>query len=482
MEDYNAKLQFEVEEKLNQNNNANWPKLAKILLGISLGIIVVLLVVIIYLAVDNSNLREKNGKNQDIDIPSDSSSDIHTDIPSHTDLYSDISSDEQTDTKTDSSATDIDSDSTSDEESDSPEDPVELNTFSYFGKIYKNLSYVENNVIYNSFKEGGENYKEDIGNINNGTDYTPNDRNMYDLYIPKYSERRKKEINGVILWIHGGAWIAGDKDQMDFFCRFYSQIGYISATIGYTILVPDQYEQFNIYKMIDEITACIKAIKKELIKRGFNGDKLRLAIGGYSAGSHLTLLYSYLINQNIIPLKFIIDMVGPIGLNMKYFQKLADEVEPFDNIADVNFIEEVIKEGKTVRIFPDPIVLNFMNLFLGNRYTSEDLASILDDHGNIISENYMYKDILKALKYADVTQVEDKNPELPAICVYGGMDDIVGVTAYAYLKNSTQRNLDFIYSKYEGHNLIVPNTLDGVDKISDISALIMEYSNKYFNE
>ena len=295
MEDYNAKLQFEVEEKLNQNNNANWPKLAKILLGISLGIIVGLLAVIIYLAVDNSNLREKNGKNQDIDIPSDSSSDIHTDIPSHTDLYSDISSDEQTDTKTDSSATDIDSDSTSDEESDSPEDPVELNTFSYFGKIYKNLSYVENNVIYNSFKEGGENYKEDIGNINNGTDYTPNDRNMYDLYIPKYSERRKKEINGVILWIHGGAWIEGTKEGIDLLCQFYSQVGYISATLGYTLLVPGKYSEFNIYRMIDEITACIKAIKQELISRGFEGDKLRLAIGGYSAGAHLTLLYSYLV-------------------------------------------------------------------------------------------------------------------------------------------------------------------------------------------
>ena len=86
------------------------------------------------------------------------------------------------------------------------------------------------------------------------------------------------------------------------------------------------------------------------------------------------------------------------------------------------------------------------------------------------------------MKYADITQIEDQNLELLIIYAYGGIDDIVGVTAYAYLKNSTQRNLDFIYSKYEGHNLIVPNTLDGVDKISDISALIMEYSNKYFNE
>ena len=449
-----------IEEKSIKNKIGKWPKMPIILLGASFSIIIILLRVLIYLATNNSKLRANHIKKNKINFSSFAPTELNLDII--TDLSSKIYF--------------------TFKESNSPQDPVELNTFSYFGKIYKNLSYVENNVIYNSFKKGGENYKEDIGNINNGTDYTPNDRNMYDLYIPKYSERRKKEINGVILWIHGGAWIEGTKEGNDLLCQFYSQVGYISATLGYTLLVPGKYSEFNIYRMIDEITACIKAIKQELISRGFEGDKLRLAIGGYSAGAHLTLLYSYLISQNIIPLKFIIDIAGPIGLNMKYFQKLADGVKPFNNITDVNVIENAVKEGKIIEIVPAITILNFMNLFLGNRYTSENITSILDEDGNIKTENEIYKQMLKALKYADVTQIEDQNPNLPTICIYGGKDDTVGVTAYAYLKNTTKRKLNLIYSKYEGHMLILPKTIDGADKMSDMSASIMEYSKKYFFE
>ena len=40
------------------------------------------------------------------------------------------------------------------------------------------------------------------------------------------------------------------------------------------------------------------------------------------------------------------------------------------------------------------------------------------------------------MKYADITQIEDQNLELLIIYAYGGIDDIVGVTAYAYLKKS----------------------------------------------
>jgi acetyl esterase/lipase len=189
-------------------------------------------------------------------------------------------------------------------------------------KIVESLPYDVNGLIENSFKNGGDNYNGDIGNINNGSDYEKNDRNIYDLYIPKKAKNRKNEVNGIILWIHGGSWIGGDLKEVNSLCEFTNQIGYISANVEYTIL-SNTYKTFNIFRILDEITASIKAIKKELKKRGFNENKLKLAIGGYSAGGHIVLLYSYLIKDiDIIPIQFVVDFVGPIGLDPKYFYML----------------------------------------------------------------------------------------------------------------------------------------------------------------
>ena len=52
----------------------------------------------------------------------------------------------------------------------------------YLLTVYKNLAYDVNGIIENTFKKNGDNYNESMGEINNGTDYKKNDRNIYDLY------------------------------------------------------------------------------------------------------------------------------------------------------------------------------------------------------------------------------------------------------------------------------------------------------------
>ena len=57
-------------------------------------------------------------------------------------------------------------------------------------------------------------------------------------------------------------------------------------------LLGDKYQYNNIYRIIDEITACIKAIKNKLKDYGFDESKLLLSIGGHSAGAHYRLVRS----------------------------------------------------------------------------------------------------------------------------------------------------------------------------------------------
>ena len=154
-----------------------------------------------------------------------------------------------------------------------------------------------------------------MGQINNGEDYDKNDRNIYDLYIPYTSPEKKNGYNYLILLVHGGAWNSGSKDEMQFINEaFLLPKGYISATMSYT-LIREEYKDFkaNIFRILDEITTCIQSIKNILAKEGFNIDKLEMAIGGVSAGAHLSLLYSFSMKNIPLPLKYIIDFVGPVS-------------------------------------------------------------------------------------------------------------------------------------------------------------------------
>jgi type I restriction enzyme M protein len=62
-----------------------------------------------------------------------------------------------------------------------------IDLFHFFGQNYSNLNYDNNGIIVNTFKKGGDNYNESMGEINGGKDYEKNNRNIYDLYIPQYA-------------------------------------------------------------------------------------------------------------------------------------------------------------------------------------------------------------------------------------------------------------------------------------------------------
>ena len=78
--------------------------------------------------------------------------------------------------------------------------------YDIYGTRRINISYLENDVIPNTFRKGKSNYIEELGDINEGKDYTKHDVNVYDLYIPHSVLSRKDKHNGVILFVHGGGF------------------------------------------------------------------------------------------------------------------------------------------------------------------------------------------------------------------------------------------------------------------------------------
>ena len=48
---------------------------------------------------------------------------------------------------------------------------------------------------------------------------------------------------------------------LEYLCTRYAKMGYITATMGYTLL-SGNYPHYNIYRILDEITACIRTTRK----------------------------------------------------------------------------------------------------------------------------------------------------------------------------------------------------------------------------
>ncbi len=108
-------------------------------------------------------------------------------------------------------------------------------------------------------------------------------RQTYDLVVPKGA---KGETN-LLLMIHGGAWVSGDKNSSRDSLVSQSANGYCAAAINYTYVS----DKTDINHILDEITMALGAIKAKGNELGISISKVMLY--GHSAGGNLALLYAY---------------------------------------------------------------------------------------------------------------------------------------------------------------------------------------------
>ena len=219
-----------------------------------------------------------------------------------------------------------------------------------YGYKLENLSYVKNGIINNTYKLGGINYNEEIGNVYNRKDYAGNENNKYDLFIPIKAINKKNDYNGLIIFLHGGGRF---KEDMQYFCSRYAKAGYITATMHYNE-VKNNDNITSLFSMLDEIRACVTDIKQKFKDEyGFDETKLEMAIGRHSLGGHLSMLYVYSTKNNSpIPVKFILNQAGTLDNRTYYDYSLAQGKEPLTDI-EPESIKEGVNNGTLVPIFND---------------------------------------------------------------------------------------------------------------------------------
>ena len=355
--------------------------------------------------------------------------------------------------------------------------------YDIYGNRTRNISYVENNVIPNTFRKNKPNYIEELGDINEGRDYSPHDVNVYDLYIPHSSLNRKDKHNGVILFVHGGGFENNTKEETECFAIRFAKLGYITANIEYSNCF-DKYKEKSFFRILDEITACIKSIKKELQSQKFDGNKLELSLYGISAGGQLILLYSFSDKNKILPIKFIMNSVGVSSIDPNLWYKPAIKNVTLDNIESIEEIKKA-KQNKSIVPIDPSFILYMTNLMIGKKLSQQELDKLIINN-QIQTQDEKYQKIYKYAKYGSPLNVIG-NCIIPMLCLYGGNDDLVGMVHYsylreAYIKNGGGDNIELVYMKYGGHERFHHGTEHDIKAMKDMHSKMVDYAKKYFKD
>ncbi len=256
----------------------------------------------------------------------------------------------------------------------------------------------------NLFGIGGVPMKNSVAYLNCA--YGSESRQVMDLYIPEdYTGD-----GGLMLFIHGGAWVAGDKESYGStardVCQNYGSNGIAAATINYRYLS----EKVTMNDILDDIDAALSKIKAIGEENGMNINKVIL--GGSSAGGHLSMLYAYA-RKDTAP-------ITPVAV--------ADFCGPTDML-DENFMSSELGQDN---------ILLLMSWAIGKTVTKDTV--------------YNFKGELKAISplyYVDENTV-------PTIINHGKKDTVVPFSNAESLKKAFDENgVTYIFNPYpnSGHDL-----------------------------
>ena len=219
----------------------------------------------------------------------------------------------------------------------------------------------------------------------------PNVAQTYDLYLPGNLGEIKRSAP-FYLFVHGGAWKGGQKGggRAKLFAEMAEQ-GFVVASMNYVLCNEKMGGRHTFAEMLADIDAMVAHLPSLAKTAGISIP--RIAIGGSSAGGHLSLLYAY-------------DGANPsaLGLGLKHTVPVAcvfTDCGPSD-IASPEFMVAGLdwKKGSFKNWY------GLLCVLADGQYGKEDLRETAE----------------RLAKYSPITLLNEKCP--PTICLFGATGSV----------------------------------------------------------
>lgn len=165
------------------------------------------------------------------------------------------------------------------------------------------VALVESRVNMHRFRDQlDSDYK---GVIVEGVEYS--DGLCYDLFIPQ--DLKSGKARKLILYVHGGSWTGGSRDEGELWCRHFADLGYTAATMDYSLQKGKATPSID--DMIADMHSCLASIIDTAAARDVVLEEMGLH--GFSAGATLAMLFGFReASRSELLVRFIIQMAGPV--------------------------------------------------------------------------------------------------------------------------------------------------------------------------
>ncbi len=211
-------------------------------------------------------------------------------------------------------------------------------------------------MIRKMFKEGddirdaGLTTPEDIKRFDDIAYGSDKEWQVLDVYRPKNAEGKLP----VIISVHGGGWVYGDKERYQFYCMSLAQRGFAVVNFTYR-LAPE----FKFPSSLEDTNLVAGFVMKNAEEYGFDTENI-FAVGD-SAGAHLLGLYSGFLTNKEYANKYEFEApegfsLKAVALNCGVSRIISDDKES----QDFQLMKELLPGGATDEEIENISVVNFI--------------------------------------------------------------------------------------------------------------------------
>lgn len=134
------------------------------------------------------------------------------------------------------------------------------------------------------------------------------------LQLDIYKQKELNEKAPLLVFIHGGGWRSGKRQDYLVYLLDYAEKGFVTATVSYRLKKDSVYPA-----AIEDVLDAVDFLYENEDTYGY--DTSRVALVGGSAGAHLAMLAGYgWENPQQHKVKAVVDIYGPVDLTTPYGQ------------------------------------------------------------------------------------------------------------------------------------------------------------------